>query len=981
MTQKIDPFVQLNWGWDDGENGWGSGMNENLIVSAFFHNRRLNDILADGSMLPPSPVDGSAYFVNSDKNVYIRAEGQWYNTLPPVGMTFVKKTDESVVKFNGTTLVADSRPISEVTGLQAALDAKVDDSQVGAINGVAPLGVDGKVPAINLPLSDSYLGTWNATTNTPTIVSSTGTQGQYYEVTVGGSTTIDGISSWAIGDKIKFNGTVWQKIPNTSAVSSVNGQTGAVVLTNTDVGAAATSHTHSNATTSVAGFMSNTDKTKLDGISAGATVNSSDATLLSRVNHTGTQTASTISDLTETVQDIVGAQIVAGSNVTAVYDDGAGTVTISATSSGGASSALGLSDVPDSYSGQGLKFWRNNAAENAVEWVSLGTAAFNNTGDFANSSHTHSNATTSVSGFMSNTDKTKLDGIASGATVNSSDATLLNRANHTGSQAQSTVTNLVTDLAAKAPLAAPTFTGTVTLPSTTSIGTVSSTEIGYLGGVTSSLQTQLNNKQPLATVLTNTTASFTTTLESKLNGIAAGAEVNVNADWNAVSGDAQILNKPSFAAIATSGSASDLLTGTVSDTRLPSTMSGKTFTSDLTIDKTSGQASLYLKQAGGTNGRIYAVGGAGTDISIDAGRFIQLFPTNYTITSKDIRIDTTSEMSKVFVGNTSGGAGVFPHFESLGTRADGNTSFQGRIGLAFRRTDGTAIQGGAALGMVAFGGQHGNSSSNIDVNRLYAASIQGVSEGVFNSNTDMPTAIVFKTGVSGNDLSTPNSPYGTERARITASGNFLIGTSSDSGYKLRVNGSSYFDGSVTLGGGISGDGSGLGALNASNLSSGTVPTARLPASSTSVAGIVQLGDGSTVSSSKAATEAWVYGIAAGLGSLGGLVVYQDKPQQLFQSLGTVSGSVTVNSGSGIHVLATVNGNTTWTFPTPTNSSQVLALTLELTNGGAYTMTWPAGTRWAGGIAPTLTASGTDILVFTKAGTNNWRGYLSSKDNK
>jgi len=125
----------------------------------------------------------------------------------------------------------------------------------------------------------------------------------------------------------------------------------------------------------------------------------------------------------------------------------------------------------------------------------------------------------------------------------------------------------------------------------------------------------------------------------------------------------------------------------------------------------------------------------------------------------------------------------------------------------------------------------------------------------------------------------------------------------------------------------------------------------------------------------------VYGIAAGLGSIGGLVIYRDKPQQLFQNLGTVNGSVSINPSSGLHVAATVNGSTTWTFPSPDNSSLALSITLELTNGGAHTMTWPAGTRWAGGVAPVLTASGTDILVFTKAGTNNWRGYLSSKDNK
>jgi hypothetical protein len=87
-----------------------------------------------------------------------------------------------------------------------------------------------------------------------------------------------------------------------------------------------------------------------------------------------------------------------------------------------------------------------------------------------------------------------------GITGTLSDQTDLNTAlsgkaasSHT--HAQSDVTNLVSDLALKAPLAGPTFTGTVTLPSTTSVGNVSSTELGYLDGVTSALQTQIDGKQ------------------------------------------------------------------------------------------------------------------------------------------------------------------------------------------------------------------------------------------------------------------------------------------------------------------------------------------------------------------------------------------------------------------------------------------------------------------------------------------------------
>jgi hypothetical protein len=54
-----------------------------------------------------------------------------------------------------------------------------------------------------------------------------------------------------------------------------------------------------------------------------------------------------------------------------------------------------------------------------------------------------------------------------------------------------------TQLDLKSPLISPTFTGTVVLPSTTSIGNVSSTEIGYIDGVTSSIQTQINLKPTL----------------------------------------------------------------------------------------------------------------------------------------------------------------------------------------------------------------------------------------------------------------------------------------------------------------------------------------------------------------------------------------------------------------------------------------------------------------------------------------------------
>jgi hypothetical protein len=60
-----------------------------------------------------------------------------------------------------------------------------------------------------------------------------------------------------------------------------------------------------------------------------------------------------------------------------------------------------------------------------------------------------------------------------------------------------TASEVTATVSSKANIASPTFTGTVVLPSTTSIGTVTNTEISYVDGVTSSIQTQLDGKANL----------------------------------------------------------------------------------------------------------------------------------------------------------------------------------------------------------------------------------------------------------------------------------------------------------------------------------------------------------------------------------------------------------------------------------------------------------------------------------------------------
>ena len=73
-----------------------------------------------------------------------------------------------------------------------------------------------------IPQGLVYKGTWNASTNTPTLASGTGVTGEFYIVSVAGTTNLDGITDWQVGDWaifVEVGATdTWQKIDNTSAI-------------------------------------------------------------------------------------------------------------------------------------------------------------------------------------------------------------------------------------------------------------------------------------------------------------------------------------------------------------------------------------------------------------------------------------------------------------------------------------------------------------------------------------------------------------------------------------------------------------------------------------------------------------------------------------------------------------------------------------------------------------------------------------------
>jgi hypothetical protein len=115
----------------------------------------------------------------------------------------------------------------------------------------------------------NYKGTWNASTNTPTLVSSVGTKGDYYVVSVAGSTDLNGTTLWGVGDMAIFNGSAWQKADggDTSLVNSltVTSLTGYMYANNSSAVTASTTIP----VASVTGAVANTVNVLTSGLLSG----------------------------------------------------------------------------------------------------------------------------------------------------------------------------------------------------------------------------------------------------------------------------------------------------------------------------------------------------------------------------------------------------------------------------------------------------------------------------------------------------------------------------------------------------------------------------------------------------------------------------------------------------------------------------------------------------------------------------------------
>lgn len=94
-----------------------------------------------------------------------------------------------------------------------------------------------------------------------------------------------------------------------------------------------------------------------------------------------------------------------------------------------------------------------------------------------------------------------------------------------------------------------------------------------------------------------------------------------------------------------------------------------------------------------------------------------------------------------------------------------------------------------------------------------------------------------------------------------------------------------------------------------------------------------------------------------------------------QALGSINTNTTITWSSGSYVTATIAGALTFAFAGAPSTGQGFQGVLVLTNGGSAAITWPGSVTWMGGTAPTLTASGVNVLYFvTSNGGTNWYGW-------
>ena len=156
MPQQQSPFLEGKYGWNYGESGWNTGMDENLLKFSFMFDRNVDGIVSS----LPAAVNGQSYFLTADNRLYFAVGAIWYSSPTPRWFEFKIRSTGDVYQFNGTTAVQ----IDSAATLDSRLDAiELTLSTLGNAATRTALGTTGELYS-----RDSILGTVSQSAGIPT---------------------------------------------------------------------------------------------------------------------------------------------------------------------------------------------------------------------------------------------------------------------------------------------------------------------------------------------------------------------------------------------------------------------------------------------------------------------------------------------------------------------------------------------------------------------------------------------------------------------------------------------------------------------------------------------------------------------------------------------------------------------------------------------------------------------------------------------
>jgi hypothetical protein len=238
------------------------------------------------------------------------------------------------------------------------------------------------------------------------------------------------------------------------------------------------------------------------------------------------------------------------------------------------------------------------------------------------------------------------------------------------------------DISGKAPINAPTFTGTVVLPSTTSVGNVSSTEIGYLDGVTSAIQTQLNAKAPTADPTFTGTVSGVTKTHVGLGNVDNTTDANKpvsSAQQTALNLKANIAS-PTFTGTVTLAQAPTADLQAATKLYVDNVAAGINFHEAVHAASINNLAVIY------NNG----TSGIGATLTADTNRAFSTLDSESVVVGQRVLIkDQTDQKQNGIYTLTTNGSGSVPWVLTRATDADNNPNGEMKTGDFTFVTNGT----------------------------------------------------------------------------------------------------------------------------------------------------------------------------------------------------------------------------------------------------------------------------------------------------